>query len=72
MKIWNQANETYFVCVDTLKYTSGVITLAVFENTLFMSGHANGEILIRNQTSFEMLQILKGHTDPSSVYNLIE
>ena len=62
-KIWNQINETYFECVATLKYISGVITLALWENTLLMSGHANGEILLRNQTSFELLQTLKGHTN---------
>ena len=61
IKVWNQINETTFECVATLNSTSNsrVLSLAIFESTLLMSGHRDGSIEIRNQTSFLLLQTLK-------------
>ena len=62
IKVWNQINESAFECVATLNHNSQVSSLAIYENSLFISGHLDGSIQIRNQTSFVLLQTLAEHT----------
>ena len=59
IKVWNQNPETSFKCVATLYFDHGVWSLAIFGNNFLLSGHSDGSILIRNQTSFVLLQKLQ-------------
>ena len=57
IKVWNQINETFFECVTNLTHPDQVTSLAV------LSGILNGSIYVRNETSFQMIQILNNHTN---------
>ncbi len=69
IKVWNQKNENSFECVATLNHDSEITSLAISGKSLLVSGHADGKIQIRNQTSFVLLQTLKRHSN--SVYTMI-
>jgi len=58
IKVWNQKNETTFECIATLNHTNYIKSLATSGGSLLISGHSNGNIQIRNQTSFVLLQTL--------------
>jgi WD40 repeat protein len=61
--------ENTFECIVTLNHDSEVSSLAISESSLLVSGHYDGTILIRNQTSFSIFQTLKGHF--SIVYSIV-
>jgi len=69
IKVWNQKNENTFECVATLKQNSGVTILKISGSSLLISGHWDGSIQIRNQTSFFLFQELKYLKSP--VYSII-
>ena len=62
IKVCNKINETLSECVVTLNQTKKVFSLAIFESTLLIIGFDDGSIQIRNQTSFDKLQILIEHS----------
>jgi WD40 repeat protein len=61
IKVWNQMTENTFECIVTLNHDSEVWSLAISVSTFLISGHGDGTILIRNQTSFVLLQTLIAH-----------
>ncbi len=65
----NQINQTWFECIATLNESSGIYSFAISGKTLLMSGHIDGSIQIRNQSSFVLLQTLKQHS--SEVWSII-
>jgi len=69
IKVWNQINQTWFECIATLNESSGIYSFAISGKTLLMSGHIDGSIQIRNQSSFVLLQTLKQHS--SEVWSII-
>lgn len=63
IKIWNQINDTSFKCVAKLIQHNGqIMSLTVDQNALPISGDENGQIFIWNQTSFDLLQKIQGHS----------
>ena len=62
IKVWNQKDENSFECIATLDQSIEV-SLALYGSSLLISGHIDGTIQIRNQTSFVLLQTLEDHSD---------
>jgi len=63
IKVWNQKNENTFECVATLNQSLLILSLAISGSRLLMIGLDDGTIQIRNQTSFVILQTLKGNSE---------
>jgi hypothetical protein len=59
LNVWNQKNESAFECVATLNLGIRILSLAISGSSLLISGHSDGTIQIRNQTSFFLFQTLK-------------
>jgi len=62
IKIWNQINETWFECVNTLKQARSIFSLTAYKTVLLISCDIDGKIYIWNQTSFQFIQKIVAHS----------